>query len=151
MTAEAAPMPPPRPPELGGLGAQADAAIVPPAPVADTPIIGMGGGGNAEGASLMAGGAPIADAGSAIGGAAGGMAGLDGILGGIGGLVKAFGGGGKGGGAPPAKAPQFSPSNAGPTVDAEIAKDRQQAPQIMAGLLADDVKSLIDPRKQRLA
>ena len=149
MTAQAAPLPPPRPADLGGLGAQADAAIVPPAPVADTPIIGMGGG-NAEGASLMAGGAPIADAGSAIGGAAGGMAGLDGILGGIGGLVKAFGGGG-GGGAPPARPPQLSPSNAGPTVDAEIAQDRQMAPQILAGILADNPKSLIDPRKQRLA
>ena len=74
---------------------------------------------------------------------------LGGILGGIGGLVKAFSGGGKS--APPARAPQLSPSNAGPTVDAEIAQDRQMAPQILAGILANNPKSLLDPRKQRRA
>ncbi len=131
-----APMPPMRPPELD------TAAIPSPVPIADTPIIGMGGG-------------TTADVGSSIGGATGGAATagmgggdiLGGILGAAGGLAKMFGG--NKGAAPQAKAPTFSPSNAGPTVDAEIAKDRQQAPQIMAGLLADDVKSLIDPRKRR--
>ena len=137
---QSAPMPPVRPPELGGIET---AALTPPAPIADNPIIGMGG-------DTAVGAAGAADAGSAIGGAAaGGIGAMGGILDGIGGLVKAFGGGGSA--PPPAKPPQLSPSNAGPTVDAEIAQDRQMAPQILAGILANNPKSLLDPRRQRQA
>jgi len=134
---QSAPMPPVRPPELGGIDT---ASLTPPAPIADTPIIGMGGD-TAVGAADAAAASPAA--------AAGGGDILGGILGAAGGLAKMFAG--KKAPAPQAKAPQLSPSNAGATVDAEIAQDRAKAPQILAGLLADNPKRLIDPRKQRRA
>ena len=119
---ETAPLPPVRPPELGGI----DVA----SPIIDTPIA-------------------VADAAPAAAAASSGGDILGGILGAAGGLAKMFAG--KKAPAPQAKAPQLSPSNAGATVDAEIAQDRAKAPQILAGLLADNPKSLIDPRKQRRA
>ncbi len=119
---ETAPLPPVRPPELGGIDVAAS-------PIIDTPIT-------------------VADAAPAA--AAGGGDILGGILGAAGGIAKMFGAGKKAP-APQARPPQLSPSNAGATVDAEIAQDRAKAPQILAGLLADNPKSLIDPRKQRRA
>jgi hypothetical protein len=89
--------------------------------------------------------APAADAGGA--GAMGGMGGMGDILGGIMGIAGAFGAGKSG--PPPPKPPQIAPSNAGPSTDAQIAATRGPSQQIMAGLLADDVKSLIDPRKKK--
>jgi hypothetical protein len=149
------PLPPPRPAGLGmdasggataaapsprtGLLAQAPTPPVvsapppappppPPAPIAPPPP------------------ATAPPAAGGVGGAGGGPS-LGGIAGALGGIAKAF----SGGGAPPppqVRFPQLSPSNAGPTVDAQIVAARGPAQQIMTGLLADDVKTLVNPKKR---
>ena len=78
-------------------------------------------------------------------------------MGGLGGLGSALGAIAKGiqgkpGPPPPqAKAPQITPSTAGPETSQQIAKASSQAPQILQGLLAQDKKNDLDPRKRRMA
>jgi hypothetical protein len=80
--------------------------------------------------------------------AAGGGPNIGGILGGLAGIAKGLGGG-QAPQAPPVRFPQLSPSNAGPSVDAQLSAQKAPAAQIFSGLLADDVTDLVDPRKKR--
>ena len=78
------------------------------------------------------------------------MGGLGGLAGAIGGIAKAIQG--KPGPPPPqAKAPQITPSTAGPETTQQMAKASAQAPQILQGLLAQDKQDTLDPRKRRMA
>ena len=87
--------------------------------------------------------APQAPVGAA-GGAMGGLAGLAGPLSKIAGAFN------KPGPPPPqAKAPQITPSSAGPETSQQMAKASAQAPQILQGLLAQDKQDTLDPRKRQ--
>ena len=67
---------------------------------------------------------------------------------GIAGIAKGLSGG-QAPAPPPVKFPQLSPSNAGPSVDAQLSAQKAPAAQIFSGLLADDMPGLVDPRKRR--
>ena len=76
------------------------------------------------------------------------MGGLGGLGSALGGIAKAIQG--KPGPPPPqAKAPQITPSTAGPETTQQQAKASAQAPQILQGILAQDKQDTLDPRKRR--
>ena len=160
-SAASTPMPPPRPAGLGG-AAEVASTTAPPMPPVRPPGLGLEAtGGMMASAPPVAPIAPpiapivppIAAASSApqapVGGAAGGaMGGLGGLAGAIGGIAKAIQG--KPGPPPPqAKAPQITPSSAGPETSQQMAKASAQAPQILQGLLAQDKQDTLDPRKRQ--
>ena len=162
-SAASMPLPPPRPAGLGG-AAEVASTTAPPMPPPRPPGLGLEatGGMMASAAPPIAPSAPpiapiappIAATSSApqapVGGAAGGaMGGLGGIASAIG---KIAGGLNKPGPPPPqAKAPQITPSSAGPETSQQQAKASAQAPQILQGLLAQDKQDTLDPRKRRMA
>lgn len=148
-SAASMPLPPPRPAGLGG-AAEVASTTAPPMPPIRPPDLDV-----ASAAPPIAPIAPpIAAASSApqapVGGAAGGaMGGLGGIASAIGKIAGAFN---KPGPPPPqAKAPQITPSSAGPETSQQQAKASAQAPQILQGLLAQDKQDTLDPRKRRMA
>jgi hypothetical protein len=144
----ATPMPPPRPAGLGG-ATEVASASAPPMPPIRPPDLGI----TPPAPPIAPIAPPIAAASSApqapVGGAAGGaMGGLGGLGSALGGIAKAIQG--KPGPPPPqAKAPQITPSTAGPETSQQMAKASAQAPQILQGILAQDKEDTLDPRKRR--
>jgi len=155
------PLPPPRPAGLGG-AAEVASTTAPPMPPVRPPGLGL----EATG-GMMASAPPIAPIAPSIapiappiapptpapqaqvGAAGGAMGGLGGLGSALGGIAKAIQG--KPGPPPPqAKAPQITPSSAGPETSQQQAKASAQAPQILQGLLAQDKQDTLDPRKRRM-